>query len=227
MQQRTASVLSVLVREFINTGQPISSKYLYETQNFKVKPATIRAELNVLTELGFIEQLHTSGGRVPTNSGYQFFVETLMAGEDDQEGRQKVFYKNPIRRDFEALDDFVGEIADSLRLLGVGYQIKGEAVYKSGLDELVAALDFDDKRDIFDVISDFEMIDERVANILDYLDGAVPKVFIGRSPVTKSRYLSVVADCYNLGNRKAVIMAIGPKRMDYQKTINIFKLFHQ
>jgi len=221
LNHRTSAILEAVIRDFISTGQPVSSKRLYQKRVFDIKPATIRGELNKLTRLGFLEQPHTSGGRVPTDRGYQFLVEKLLA-EEDKAYRAHKIYANLVYKTAEFIDD----IADELRLLSVGYQPEEDEVYKSGLDELVSVLDFDSKDDITEVISDFEMIDERMDELMNYLDGFIPKVFIGQSPITRSRQLSVVADRYGNEDESLVLVAIGPKRMNYDKVIRIFKSLH-
>src|SRR3989344_8939502 len=78
MDFRTKTILEAAVKDYIKNGEPVSSKGLAKKYKFGVKDATIRAELNRLTKDGFLAQLHTSGGRVPTDKGYQLFVEGAL-----------------------------------------------------------------------------------------------------------------------------------------------------
>ena len=79
LKDRPLSILEAVVRDFINTGVPVSSKRLFQDHGFEIKPATIRAELNQLTESGFLSQPHTSGGRIPTDKAYRLFAEHFVA----------------------------------------------------------------------------------------------------------------------------------------------------
>ncbi|HEX2281136.1 MAG TPA: HrcA family transcriptional regulator, partial [Thermomicrobiales bacterium] len=71
-------ILQLVVREYVATGRPVGSKTLVENARLGVSPATIRNEMAALEELGFLEHLHTSGGRIPTDQGYRYFVANLM-----------------------------------------------------------------------------------------------------------------------------------------------------
>jgi heat-inducible transcriptional repressor len=75
---RQREILRMLVQEYIDTAQPIGSSTLRGLGTLQVSSATIRSELGLLEELGFLAQPHTSAGRVPTARGYRLFVEQLM-----------------------------------------------------------------------------------------------------------------------------------------------------
>jgi heat-inducible transcriptional repressor len=75
---RQEKILHSLVKEYIDAAEPVSSNLLQKKCNLDISPATIRNELQELTELGYITQPHTSAGRVPTEKGYKFFVEILI-----------------------------------------------------------------------------------------------------------------------------------------------------
>jgi len=66
------------MREYIKTARPIGSESLVERYRLDMSPATVRNELAVLTELGYLRQPHTSAGRVPTEDGYRYFVGQLL-----------------------------------------------------------------------------------------------------------------------------------------------------
>lgn len=75
---RQEHILHSLIKEYIDSAEPISSDLLKKRGSLNVSPATIRNELQELTELGYIMQPHTSAGRVPTEKGYKFFVEIIF-----------------------------------------------------------------------------------------------------------------------------------------------------
>jgi len=78
VDERKLKILSAIVEEFIVTGEPIGSKALMSRLNINVSPATIRNDMAALEQLGFLEQPHTSAGRVPTFNGYRLYVDKLM-----------------------------------------------------------------------------------------------------------------------------------------------------
>ncbi len=77
LTDRQERILSLIVREYVRRPEPVSSKYLAENE-LNVSSATIRNEMAVLEELGFVASPHTSAGRVPTEAGYRYFVKRLL-----------------------------------------------------------------------------------------------------------------------------------------------------
>ncbi len=79
LSARQRLILNSLIKEYIDSAEPISSDLLKKRINLDVSPATIRNDLQELTEMGYVMQPHTSAGRVPTEKGYRFFVEITFS----------------------------------------------------------------------------------------------------------------------------------------------------
>ncbi len=79
---RQQMLLALLVRQYVELAQPVSSKQMRVRFGLDISDATIRNDLNVLQDQGFLRQPHTSAGRVPTEKGYRYFVQRLL-GESD------------------------------------------------------------------------------------------------------------------------------------------------
>ncbi|RBY83145.1 heat-inducible transcriptional repressor HrcA [Blastococcus sp. TF02A-26] len=77
--ERRLQVLRAIVQDYVSTNDPVGSKALAERHDLGVSPATIRNDMAVLEEQGYIAQPHTSAGRVPTDKGYRLFVDRLSA----------------------------------------------------------------------------------------------------------------------------------------------------
>lgn len=82
LTRRQEQILSLIIRTYTRTPEPISSKILAEDTNLNVSSATIRNEMAVLEELGYVTAPHTSAGRVPTETGYRYFVKRLLNVSD-------------------------------------------------------------------------------------------------------------------------------------------------
>lgn len=216
MKDRTREILEVAVNDFIKMGKPITSEYLYELHDFGIKPAMIRWELNELSENGFLYQTHPSGGRFPTNKAYRLFVNELLENEDVE--KPKDFFENDTKV-------MVHRMSEYLNGLSVVYDPASDTFFGSGLRELLSHLETDAKDELMNVVKDFEMLEERLQKKRDWWEGEDlwPRVFIGESPVTKSEHLSVVVGRYCGEGRDLLLFSIGPKRMDYQKSVNLFK----
>jgi heat-inducible transcriptional repressor len=78
LTERQRLVLALVIRDYIETAQPVGSLHLVDHYGLDKSPATVRNELLALTEMGLLRQPHTSAGRVPTEEGYRFFVRQLM-----------------------------------------------------------------------------------------------------------------------------------------------------
>ncbi|MFT4041021.1 MAG: heat-inducible transcriptional repressor HrcA [Thermomicrobiales bacterium] len=78
LTERQRKILRFVVREYVASGRPIGSRALASGSSLGVSPATIRSEMAALEELGYLQHLHTSGGRIPTDQGYRYFVANLM-----------------------------------------------------------------------------------------------------------------------------------------------------
>ncbi|GGS47697.1 heat-inducible transcription repressor HrcA [Planobispora rosea] len=77
VDDRKLAVLRAIVEDYVSTNEPVGSKALAERHNLGVSPATIRNDMAMLEEQGYIAQPHTSAGRVPTDKGYRLFVDRL------------------------------------------------------------------------------------------------------------------------------------------------------
>ena len=99
MEKRTLKILETVVDEYIRSGEPIGSKLVQEKLGMKVSSATIRNEMAMLEQLGYLEHPHTSAGRVPTFSGYRLYIENFMP-----EHKLSDEQKEQIDRIFEDID---------------------------------------------------------------------------------------------------------------------------
>jgi len=77
LDDRKLAVLRAIVEDYVATQEPVGSKALVERHQLGVSPATVRNDMAVLEEEGYIRQPHTSAGRVPTDAGYRLFVDRL------------------------------------------------------------------------------------------------------------------------------------------------------
>src|SRR5215471_6743995 len=77
LDERKLEVLRAIVEDYVATQEPVGSRALVERHHLQVSPATIRNDMAILEEEGYIRQPHTSAGRVPTDRGYRLFVDKL------------------------------------------------------------------------------------------------------------------------------------------------------
>jgi heat-inducible transcriptional repressor len=94
LEDRKAAILKAVVEEYIQTAQPVGSGHVADVPGIGVSPATVRNELVQLEKQGYLHQPHTSAGRVPTDKGYRFFVDSLTSPElgDAQNDQIRSFF---------------------------------------------------------------------------------------------------------------------------------------
>lgn len=88
LTERQKTLLLLIIRDHIESAEPIGSKRLVENYRLDYSPATIRNEMSALTEMGYLRQPHTSAGRVPTEEGYRYFVSQMMPNAELPEAVQ-------------------------------------------------------------------------------------------------------------------------------------------
>ncbi len=219
MNDRTETILRAAVEEFIKNGEPITSTYLYDRYNFGIKPAMIRWELNDLANQGYLFQEHTSSGRMPTDKAYRFFVSVIEeedASEDWVEG---------ITRSNSGIEGMLHELVKELNVFSVYHNPYENEIYEEGLTALCESFGGEKAETLLEVIRDIELLDERLKERKRELESRarLPRVFIGHSPITENDHCSVIIDEFGEKDRKCTLLFIGPKRMDYRKSIAFFK----
>ncbi len=79
LSARKKLILRTVIEAYIANGEPVGSKSVLENENISCSSATVRNEMAELAELGYLEQPHTSSGRIPTHMGYRFYVDSLAS----------------------------------------------------------------------------------------------------------------------------------------------------
>lgn len=95
MDERKIRILDAIIRDYVKTGEPVGSRTIAKKYDLGISSATIRNEMADLEELGYIENLHSSSGRIPSDLGYRLYVDQLMQIADLTE-EEKFFIKNKL-----------------------------------------------------------------------------------------------------------------------------------
>ena len=84
LQDRKMKILQAIIRNYLETGEPVGSRTISKYTDLKLSSATIRNEMADLEEMGLIMQPHTSAGRIPTDAGYRLYVDNMLGTERQQ-----------------------------------------------------------------------------------------------------------------------------------------------
>ena len=82
LDERKMKILQSIIRNYLETGEPVGSRTISKYTDLNLSSATIRNEMADLEELGYILQPHTSSGRIPSDKGYRLYVDTMMADKE-------------------------------------------------------------------------------------------------------------------------------------------------
>ncbi len=84
LDERKVKILNAIIQNYMETGEPVGSRTISKSSDLNLSSATIRNEMSDLEELGYIVQPHTSAGRIPSDKGYRFYVDHLIAEKDEE-----------------------------------------------------------------------------------------------------------------------------------------------
>lgn len=91
LDERKRKILNAIIRNYLDTGEPVGSRTISKYSDLNLSSATIRNEMSDLEELGYILQPHTSAGRIPSDKGYRFYVDNLILEKDREVTEMKEF----------------------------------------------------------------------------------------------------------------------------------------
>lgn len=114
LSDRRQIVLRALIEEYIARALPVGSRTLVERYNLGISSATVRNELSLLEEMGYLAQPHTSAGRVPTDFGYRAFVDDLLSREDEEGVDEDDPLAKELRESARDLDDLMERTSQAL-----------------------------------------------------------------------------------------------------------------
>lgn len=221
---RQESLLGTIVQAYINAARPVSSGELVDHQGFDLSPATIRNEMQALTEAGYLQQPHTSAGRIPTEKAWKWFLENQLTdhplGKSEQQRLKAIVNEYRHRQDelIRQLAKVMAELAEESVLVAYA---RNDTFY-TGLSNLFDQPEFERA----------ELL-QNISEVLDHLDGVIDRIYpkVGREVtvwIGKDNPFSV--DCgtvitrYHVGREPAGLMAIlGPIRQDYAANLALMR----
>ena len=232
LTQRQKTILDMVVRDYIESARPVSSQYLEQRYDFGVCPATIRNEMQKLTDMGYLRQPHTSAGRVPTDKGYRLFVDSLMNVETHPVVGLELEAALTIEEEFEDLfrlaNSLTRSLAQASSSLVLGYLRREDVLLKEGWEDLLQNPEFSERESIADFIDYLGYLED---NVKTYRATSGPDIYIGQeSQFPKAQdFAAITFACHPAADEEVILSIVGPKRMSYEKNIaltnEVLKLF--
>ena len=230
LKDRQKSILDAVIQEYIRTARPVASDDILGRLEVSLSPATVRNEMLGLNEAGYLEQPHTSAGRVPTDKGYRFFVDNLISdGLPGKRVRERVTHLFDTREEEEFIRDFsqlFSELSGNFAAAGV----RGEKIfYKSGFSRLLAEPEFQDAGvvQMFGRLAD--EFEEEVGSLIKDWQDESERVFIGEeNPIEEARFSGMIVSRWEHPKGfSGFVTMVGPRRMDYAKSISLTHLLRE
>lgn len=215
VSERQQNLLNELISIYIKDAKPVSSELLEKESGFDLCPATIRSEMKKLTDMGYLEQPHTSAGRIPTNKGYRFFVDSIL---EDKSFPSFIPFIENIEDDFKFIEHLTKNLASLSSSLAFAYLYDKDILWKDGWKEVFNNPEFK-KPDFLDEF--IEAVDYFEKNIKEFKNDHI-KVYIGNEkPFLNSGDFSLIISKTRLSNEDGILAILGPNRMAYDKNINL------
>lgn len=221
--ERQFFILKAIIESFIQSAEPVGSKYLMDNYDLQVSSATIRNEMALLEKQGYLYQPYTSAGRVPTDHGFRVFVDQLMTpiSTEALAAKQQAAQDIQNMRDDERLYQAVSLLSRSCGNVSFGTIFEEKRSYFLGLSNMLQQPEFERSAEAYTVVRILEDRDNFVGLLqsLDITDEV--KVFIGEENILPEiRSCSMIAVQFTMeSGKQGIIGILGPKRMNYAYNI--------
>ena len=211
MHERQLEILRAIVDEYVATQEPVGSKAIAERHGLGVSPATIRNDMAILEDAGFITQPHTSAGRIPTNSGYRLFVDRIAQIKPLSAAERRAienFMSGAVQPD-EIAERAVRLLAQITHQVAIVQIPDQERVVLSGTANLTRS-HHESAAELFPIL---EALEEQVVLLKLLADaGSSINVKIGSEQASANLQSTSVV---SMGAGAGAVGILGPTRMDY------------
>jgi len=165
MDERKKQILHALVKDYVLTAEPVGSRTIAKKYNLGISPATIRNEMADLEEQGYIQQPHTSAGRVPSDKGYRYYVDCLMEHDEKKVGMEEEYVHQMLTESMLELDDFLKKSCQLLSRLTNYTALIARPSMDRGVLTRISLLPLSERRILAIMIDNTEMIFHRVLEL--------------------------------------------------------------
>lgn len=222
MTDRQQQLLKLVIEHYISTAEPVGSRFLVEQEGLGVSGATVRNELRDLEEDGFLTHPHTSAGRIPTETGYRFYVETLLEPEKVKKTVQTQLQELAASADsdmqaIKLVAKQLAELANNAVIVGFGH----ESVYYTGISNLFSQPELKDYAQSVNVSVMFDQCEEKMPELREKMQ-TEPTILIG-SENPLGQFCSTIV---THAGPDTVFALVGPLRMDYAKNMSVVSFIH-
>lgn len=226
---RQTQILKVLIDEYIETAEPVGSEVLEKKYNLGISSATVRSEMASLIKMGYLNQPHTSAGRVPTSKAMKFYVDQLMEERamslaEEVKTKEEVW---DVRNDLDKLmEEAAYALAQRTKELSIAALDDGRT-WHSGLANVFDNPEFSDLAMCSQVFSFLEEAQRMQELFFQRLTGLTPVEILFGEELGWPSYVpvGVVATQFNIKGQRGALGVIGPFRLPYQTVVPTLRYF--
>ncbi|MBU3160105.1 heat-inducible transcriptional repressor HrcA [Clostridium frigoris] len=165
MDERKIKILQAIITDYINNGEPVGSRTIAKKYDLGISSATIRNEMSDLEEMGYIEHIHTSSGRKPSDKGYRLYVDRLMELTKLSSEEEYMIKNHLINAALYEVDKIVKQATQMLSLLtNLTSIMKAPSVQKSCI-KYIQLMNLDSISILFVIITDSGIIKNNVIKV--------------------------------------------------------------
>jgi transcriptional regulator of heat shock response len=229
LTDRKQTILQAIIRDYLETAEPVGSRHISRKYKLDLSPATIRNEMADLEEEEYIRQPYTSAGRIPSDKGYRYYVDNIMR-ERPLTQKEEALIKKACRAKSQDIDfiahqtlSAISSLTHYAAVMTVVEESGAGKVYHYGISNIVTQPEFSDISHVKQILNVFEK--ENFLNMIlrEYSSRNEVTIKIGSENRHKEiRDCSVVVSTYGEeAHEMGSIGLIGPTRMFYNKSTSI------
>ncbi|MGM0438850.1 MAG: DeoR family transcriptional regulator [Patescibacteria group bacterium] len=228
LTNRQRRILEIVVKDYIDIVEPISSHYIETNYDLGVSPATIRNDLKALVEKGYLLQPHTSAGRIPADKGYRYFVNKLLRRKRELKRNRNLeervrMMEERVQNEVNFLRELTGFLAGLSSSLTYSYLKDKNLLWKEGFEETLHDPEFKEVEKIYSFLNFAKEFEQKFEQKFSRdLDRGEVRIYIGEESPFKNKDFSIlVSKCSFSNNEEGIVALLGPKRMAYDKNISL------
>lgn len=228
MTPRREQILELVVIEYTESALPVSSFQLCQKYDLPYSSATIRNEFAVLEQEGYLSQMHSSSGRIPTDMGFRYYVNQLRGKNTVLEQYAQVAYQ--LMREFHTMTEIHSKLqklllsmAQESRSVTMG-KLSSDLVVEEGVHSFLEQPYFSSLEFIHQALSDLQEVKHHIDDIGKSVGKGSYELYIGdENPLEPMRKYSMIVGRCEIDGDDGTIIMIGPKGMQYDKNLALIE----
>ncbi len=233
LTSRQTQLLKAIIDEYIATASAVGSEALDKKYNLGVSPATIRNEMVALTKTGYLKQLHTSAGRVPTPTAMKFYIDQLMEEKqmslvDEVKTKEEVWdARADLKNLMEEATKALAERTQSLAVAALDEGGQDKKFWSSGYSYVFQNPEFSDMATCANLFSFLEQGDklERLFFEISQPTSLMDVLFGEELGMPEIITTGIVTTHFTIKGKPAALGIIGPARLSYPTVIPVLRYF--